>query len=151
MQPLLKQYLDGTLESSGGMQIGQVNLDNKLKVPVWAGFLTPDGALYPAVGALAGKPGSGPGPISWYWLVWSLDGSLAAAFKGVSSGPLDISIGATDLSSPGDIGPVPAPSAEIPIPNDSPSVLVGTAAGKDSEGRPTYLTRRRRPNSSKRR
>jgi hypothetical protein len=141
MQPLLKQYLEGTLVSSGPMQPGQVTINNRLVVPVWAGFLMPDGSLYPLFGAPAGKPASQSGPVNYYWLIWALDGSLAAAFQGVPSGALTITIGATDLSAPGDIGPVPTPWAEVPIPNDSPSVLVGTGKGADSEGRATYMTR----------
>jgi len=142
MQPLLKQYLDGTLESSGDPQIGEVSVDNKLSVPVWAGFLSPDGSTYPLIGVPASKKETKRGPVNWYWLIWTLDGSLAAAIQGVTPPEsLSITVGATDLSSPGDIGPVPTPSAEIPIPNDSPSVLVGTDKGTDSDGRPTYLTR----------
>jgi hypothetical protein len=77
--------------------------------------------------------------INWYWLFWALDGSLVAVFQGAAppANDLSITIGAADLSTPFDIGPVPAPSVEIPIPNDSPSVLVGT--GK--VGTSTYLTR----------
>src|SRR5262245_45695841 len=143
MQPLLKQYLDGTLQSSGDPQPGAVTVENRLPVPVWAGFLTPDGSVYPAIGVAAGKTETKTVLVNWYWLIWTLDGSLAAAFKGVAppGDKLSIKIGPTDLSSPGDIGPVPVPSPEIPIPNDSPSVLVGAGRGTDADGRPTYMTR----------
>jgi hypothetical protein len=143
MQPLLKQYLDGTLESSGDPQIAEVSVDNKLNVPVWAGFLAKDGAVYPAIGVPAGTKVPANRPINWYWLIWAMDGSLAAVFKPATppANKLEITIGAADLSSPGDIGPVPLPSVEVPIPNDSPSILVGTARGWDTAGKETYLTR----------
>src|SRR5262249_13596112 len=37
--------------------------------------------------------------------------------------------------------PVPAPTTEIIIPNDSPSILVGYGHAKDKSGKDTYLTR----------
>jgi hypothetical protein len=142
MQPLLKQYLDGTLSSSGSPQLGQVEVKNDLAVPLWAGFLAADGSVYPAIGVPANSTASGSRPINWYWLIWALDGSLAAVFPGVAPpNKLSILIGAAGLSSPGDIGPVPTPTVEIPIPNDSPSILVGAAEGQDSGGGATYLTR----------
>jgi hypothetical protein len=143
MQPLLKKYLEGTLVSEGPAQSGDVEIDNRLSVPLWAGTLATDGSVYPMVNVPASRkilllrPG-----INWYWLFWALDGSLVAVFQGVAApNKLSITIGSADLSTPGDIGPVPAPSVEIPIPNDSPSVLVGTGIGKDSVGTSTYLTR----------
>jgi|tagenome__1003787_1003787.scaffolds.fasta_scaffold20870426_2 hypothetical protein len=146
MQPLLKQYLDGTLASAGSPRTGQVTINNRLKVPVYAGVLSTDGSVYPGiqVPASSGPVTGGDRPgINWYWLIWALDGSLAAVFQGAASpaNSLSITIGAADLSSPGDIGPVPVPSVEIPIPNDSPSVLVGTGQGRDSAGTSTYMTR----------
>jgi len=145
MQPLLKQYLDGTLASTGSPKTGQVTVTNHLGVPVYAGFLSTDGSVYPGIPVPASstpvtrdRPG-----VNWYWLIWALDGSLAAVFQGATSpaNNLSITIGAADLSSPGDIGPVPVPSVEIPIPNDSPSVLVGTGRGTESAGTSTYMTR----------
>jgi len=102
MQPLLKQYLDGTLQSSGDPKAGDVTVENRLLVPVWAGFLTPDGSVYPAIGVPAGKTVTKTVLVNWYWLVWALDGSLAAAFKGLAppGDRLTIKIGATDLSPP---------------------------------------------------
>lgn len=142
MQPLLKQYLDGTLASAGPPQLGQVTVENKLGVPVWAGLLAPDGSVYPAIPALSSAPASKNAPTNWYWLVWAQEGSLAAVFEGARppTNTLSIHVGPTDLSSPGDVGPVPTPSAEIPIPNDSPSVLVATGRGTGSAG-DTYITR----------
>ena len=142
MNDLLGKYLAGTLASTGPMQTGPVTLTNKLVVPAWAGFLDPDGSVYPVLGASPGKSATQTGPVNFYWLVWALGGgALAGAFQGVSGGSLSITIGSADLPSPGDIGPVPAPSTEIPIPNDSPSVLVGTGKGTDSTGNQTYMMR----------
>jgi hypothetical protein len=143
MQPLLKQYLDGTLASAGSPQVRQVTVESTLGIPVWAGFLTPDGSVYPAIGVPSSTPVFKNAPINWYWLVWALDGSLAAVFEGAQppANTLSIKVGPADLSSPGDVGPVPTPSADILIPNDSPSVLVGTGRGTASAGESTYMTR----------
>jgi hypothetical protein len=144
MQPLLREYLAGTLVSEGSPQTGQVTVANYLGVPVWAGFLATDGYVYPAFEVPAtSTPVGANRPVNWYWLIWALDGSLAAVFPGAPppAGSLSVRIVGADLSSPGDIGPVPVPSAEIPIPNDSPSVLVGTGQGRDSAGKSTYMTR----------
>jgi len=145
MQPLLKKYLEGTLVSEGEERSGSVEITNGLSVPLIAGNLWPDGSVYPMLEVPASStttPTGRPG-INWYWLLWALDGSLVAVFQGVAppANNLLITIGGLDLSSPGDIGPVPVPSVETPIPNDSPSVLVGTGKGKDSAGTETYLTR----------
>lgn len=144
MQPLLKKYLEGTLVSTGTPRTGDVTIINQLNVPLWAGCLSTDGSVYPAIRVHASStPVTGARPVNWYWLFWALDGSLAAIFQGAAppANNLSITIGPADLSSPCDIGPVPAPSVEIPIPNDSPSVLVGTGQGRDSAGTPTYMTR----------
>ncbi len=144
MQPLLRRYLEGTLVSEGLPRIGDVTITNQLSVPLRAGTLAPDGSVYPVSYVHASPtPIIGSRPVNWYWLFWALDGSLAAVFQGAapSANNLSITIGPADLSSPSDIGPVPAPSVEIPIPNDSPSVLVGTGQGKDSAGQSTYITR----------
>jgi hypothetical protein len=113
MQPLLKDYLDGTLASEGPLRNGTVTVANSLDVPVVAGFLATDGAAYPGlqVPALSTVPGTRP--VNWYWLVWALDGSLAAVFEGAppQANSLSIRIGPADLPSPGDIGPVPVPSS----------------------------------------
>lgn len=144
MQPLLKKYLEGTLVSVGSPQVGTVTIKNNLGVPLYAGFMAEDGSVYPGLNVpVSTTPATGSRPVNWYWLIWSVDGSLAAVFPGVTppANTLSITIGAADLSSPGDIGPVPVPSADILIPNDSPSILVGTSTGKDSGGGATYLAR----------
>src|SRR3954447_12713530 len=140
MQPLLKQYLTGGLASSGTLQKGQVTLTNGLNVPVWAGFLAPDGTVYPLVQASTLTPVNTSGPINWYWVVWGLDGGLLGVFAPVTSSPLTITVGAADLSDPGDIGPVPTPSSDVLIPDDSQSVLVGCGQAKNDTGT-TYIMR----------
>jgi hypothetical protein len=143
MHPLLKKYLDGTLASEGPQRNGPVTVINNLGVPVIAGFLATDGAVYPGLQVPTSATITGTRPVNWYWLIWALDGSLAAVFEGAppQASSLSITIGPVDLSSPGDIGPVPVPSVEVPIPNDSPSILVGIGRGRDSEGTVTYMTR----------
>ncbi|HKT82204.1 MAG TPA: hypothetical protein VJQ84_00030, partial [Solirubrobacterales bacterium] len=88
-----------------------------------------------------GKTGPKPAPVNWYWLIWARDGSLVSAYAGVTTGSLSLTIGPADLSDPGDIGPVPAPTTDVLIPNDSPSILVGCGQAKEKNGKPTYLTR----------
>jgi hypothetical protein len=141
VNPLLKQYLEGTLASEGPMRYGQVTVTNSLGVPVQAGFLAPDGAVYPGPLAQSNTPVTGTRPVNCYWLAWTLDGALAAVYPGTAQAALSITIMPADLPSPGDIGPVPVPSVEVPIPNDSPSVLVATGRGRDSEGAVTYVAR----------
>lgn len=142
MQPLMKQYLAGTLVSAGPPHRGPVTVTNLLSVPVWAGFLATSRDAYPTMRVPASTTAQGDWPVNWYWLIWALDGSLAAVFQGVTpANRLEITVGPAHLTSPGDIGPVPVPSMEIPIPNDSPSVLVGIGQGTDSAGKPTYMTR----------
>jgi hypothetical protein len=140
VQPLLKQYLSGTLKSTGAAGKDQVTITNGLGVPLMAGFLAPDGSVYPAI-YVAGTSASKQAPANWYWLLWARDGSLAAVFAGKASGALSIVIGPADLSEPGDIGPVPVPNPEIVIPNDSPAILVGCGQARDAKGGVTYLTR----------
>ena len=139
MQTLLKQYLEGTLESKESPRNAPVTVVNQLPIPVWAGFLANDGSVYPAMAVTSGSV-TKDAPANWYWLIWAPDGSLAAVFP-PPAGNSPITVGAANLSSPGDIGPVPTPTAEIPIPNDSPSVLVGAARGLDSAGGRTTITR----------
>ena len=140
MQPLLKEYLDGTLKSTGTATKGEVRITNDLGVPLWAGFVATDGTVFPAIPVPVGGGRRTPLPLNWYWLLWSPDGSLAAVFPGTTGNFLELTIGPADLSSPGDIGPVPTPTEEVPIPNDSPSILVG--AGKRTVvGADVYVTR----------
>lgn len=146
MDPLLKDYLDGTLKSPEKPELGKsLDFINDLDIPIAVGVLAPDGSAFPLqkvvppsqTGQFSGQP------TNWYFLAWALDGSLAAVRlpTSVDNNKAQIKIGPADLSSPGDIGPVPSPSAEIPIPNDSPSILVGTGQAADSQGTTTYLTR----------
>jgi hypothetical protein len=143
MQPLLKKYLDGTLESVGAPITGGVTVTNQLHVPMLAGYLATDGSVYPGFQIPASSTETRGRPVNWYWVIWALDGSLAAVFEGATppANSLSITIGAVDLSTPGDIGPVPAPTTEMPIPNDSPSILVAAGDSTDSSGRQTYMTR----------
>lgn len=141
VQPLLKQYLNGTLKSTVNAVTGQVTVTNNLMVPLMAGILIPDGSVYPLMGVAPGKSALKLAPVNWYWLLWARDGSLAAVYAGVPTGNLSLTIGPSDLSDPGDIGPVPVPTADVIIPNDSPSVLVGCGQARDKDGKPTYLTR----------
>ena len=143
MQPLLKKYLDGALESAGSPITGPVTVTNQLGVPVLAGFLATDGSVYPGFLIPASSTETRTRTVNWYWLIWALDGSLAAVFEGATppANSLSITIGAAGLSVPGDIGPVPAPSVEMPIPNDSPSILVAAGHSRDAVGAPTYMTR----------
>jgi hypothetical protein len=105
-----------------------------------AGILAPDGSVYPAM-YVSGVSASKQAPANWYWLIWARDGSLAAVFAGTATGALSIAIGPVDLSEPGDIGPVPVPTSEIVIPNDSPAILVGCGQARDAKGIATYMTR----------
>lgn len=141
VQPLLEQYLNGTLQSKGNFVTGPVTITNNLGVPLMAGVLTLDGSVYSVMGLSPGKTESKSAPVNWYWLIWARDGSLASVYAGVATGSLSLKIGPTDLSEPGDIGPVPVPTTDVVIPNDSPSILVGYGQAKDKDGKPTYLTR----------
>lgn len=141
MQALLEQYLSGTLKSKGNFMMGQVTISNNLGVPLVAGILALDGSVYPAMELPPGKIGSKTAPVNWYWLIWARDGSLASVYAGVASGNLSLTISPADLSEPGDIGPVPVPTTDVVIPNDSPSILVGYGQAKDKSGKSTYLTR----------
>jgi hypothetical protein len=140
VQPRLKQYLSGTLTSTGAVRLDEVTITNRVGIPLMAGILAPDGSVYPAV-YVSGVKQSKQAPANWYWLIWARDGSLAAVFAGTATGALSIVIGPTDLSEPGDIGPVPVPTSEIVIPNDSPAILVGCGQARDAKGIPTYITR----------
>jgi hypothetical protein len=143
MQRLLNEYLSGKLASTGTPHLGKVTITNHLGIAIQAGLLLPDGAVYPRLQVNPGEAKVGlQQPINWYYVLWGLDGSLAAVFGGVQP-PQDLSIriGPAELSSPGDIGPVPTPSTDILIPNDSPSILVACAKGKTASNEDTYMTR----------
>lgn len=141
MQPLLEQYLSGALKSKGNNVLSQVTVTNNLGVPLVAGVLMLDDSVYPAMELSPGKTVTKTAPVNWYWLIWARDGSLASVYAGVTAGNLVIAIGPTDLSEPGDIGPVPVSTTGVVIPNDSPSILVGYGQAKDKDGKSTYLTR----------
>jgi hypothetical protein len=141
VQPLLEQYLGGLLKSKDNNVLGPVTITNNLGVPVVAGVLMLDGSVYPAMELPPGKAATKTAPVNWYWLIWARDGSLASVYAGVAAGSLSLAIGPTDLSEPGDIGPVPVPTTDVVIPNDSPSILVGYGQAKDKDGKPTHLTR----------
>jgi hypothetical protein len=143
MQPLLRQYLEGTLVSTETAQMGDIRITNDLGVPLWAGFLGLDGTVFPSTSVPVGGGPPKAGPINWYWLLWSLDGSLAAVFPGATlpANFLAFTIGSADLSSPGDIGPVPTPTQDVLIPNDSPSILVGAGKPLVAGGEGSYVTR----------
>lgn len=143
MHVLLREYLSGALRSPEKPTSGKVIFQNKLQVPLWLGVLGPDGAVYPVIKRKPRSSVTFGGPLNWYWVTWSSDGALAAVFGPTddTASDLVIPVGPADLCAPGDIGPVPAPTTEIPIPNDSPSILVGCGTGTTSAKHSTCVTR----------
>lgn len=126
MEQLLEKFVTGQLVSLGRADMGSVTVANRLSTPIRMGVIGTDGELYPnlttVVPSYSPSYTVGPIPTNWYLAASGPDGSLAAVYPPSSSGAIDVV--PTDLSVPGDIGPVPTPTTSILVPNDSPSILV---------------------------
>lgn len=118
---------------------GIVEVTNTLPVPLRVGVIGTDGQVYMepnVVPAFGTKPTAAP--LKWYRVLLTGDGAILGIFLPTEGTPATIRVTAASLCMPGDIGEVPEPTADIVIPNDSPSVLIAAAR---PPGLDVYMTR----------
>jgi hypothetical protein len=131
MDQLYQEALAGSLKSpKDGVQVKDVTIENGLEVHLNIYALDSDGRrLFKATALVDG----GPVPIAGarigdYYVVTShFSDAFASVVKVEADKSHAFTIGPTKLVHPGDIGPLPVPTADIPVPQDSPRVLVAAS------------------------
>ncbi|MFF2040620.1 hypothetical protein ACFVVX_09350 [Kitasatospora sp. NPDC058170] len=140
MNETYRMALDGTLASPGEESTAEILFFNDLSVPLDVFYVDHSGNLCGRAGGAwtAGRPGlllepdggnlllSGDCWAHSYWLAKShYSGAFAAVLQNLR-GKSTVAFTGADLLDPNDIGPIPEPTADVLIPQDGPSVLVGT-------------------------
>jgi hypothetical protein len=126
MDPIYQQALSGTLSNAGaGSVVGDITMNNNTEVPVSISYPAAPGQYVTfATVAVGGTATAYQCSENTYIIVRSaLTGAFMAVLT-VTTGILTYPITCALLCSPNDIGTIPTPTLSIPIPTDSPSVLV---------------------------
>src|ERR1041384_7006375 len=134
MDSTYQQALSGTLSNAGaGSLVGDVTIDNDTEIPISLSYPEEPGqyvtfATIPVGGTATAYHCSA----NTYIIVRSaLTGAFMAVIT-ITTGVTDYPVTCAMLCSPNDIGSFPVPTDSVPIPPDSPSVLV--ACGVLSNG-----------------
>ena len=140
MEKLFEGFLRGTLKSSGnGEKLQSVTFENQTQLSLTAAWINTEGKLIGGVKnnrliLEQGKPVSIAANGAFYprnslFVIFT---SFSGAFVGIVQANEKIIITDALIRSPNNIGSYPLPTKSVPIPNNSPRILVGY--GKTSLG-----------------